>query len=91
MVDTRGRMWIVGGETFKHTKHINMVSMFSPDLENRDTPGLWAPVKAKGEKGPSPRYGHSAVIHEDKIYMYGGTMRSGEYSLFTFLLKFAFT
>ena len=80
MVDTRGRMWIVGGETFMHSKHINMVSMFSPDLENRDAPGLWVPVHAKGEKGPSPRYGHSAVIHEDKIYMYGGTMRSGHVS-----------
>jgi hypothetical protein len=42
--------------------------------------GIWRPVRAKGEKGPSPRFGHSAVIHEDKIYMYGGTMRSGHVS-----------
>jgi len=80
MVDTRGRMWIVGGETFTHSRHIDMVATFSPDFSNPDVQGIWRPVRAKGEKGPSPRFGHSAVIHEDKIYMYGGTMRSGHVS-----------
>jgi len=42
--------------------------------------GIWRVVHAQGEKGPSPRYGHSAVMHDDKIYMYGGTMRSGHTS-----------
>ena len=80
MVDSRGRMWVVGGETFAYSKHIDMVATFSPDINNPDVQGIWRPVHAKGEKGPSPRFGHSAVIHEDKIYMYGGTMRSGHVS-----------
>ena len=36
MVDTRGRMWIVGGETFTHSRHIDMVATFSPDFSNPD-------------------------------------------------------
>jgi len=31
---------------------------------NMDTRRL---VHAQGEKGPSPRYGHSAVMHDDKV------------------------
>ncbi len=42
--------------------------------------GRWSEVHAKSDKGPSSRYGHSAVIHDQKIYMYGGTMRSGHTS-----------
>ena len=60
-------MWIVGGETFSYSHHLDMVAIFSPDLNNQDGQGLWTPVHAKGEKGPSPRYGHSAVIHDDKV------------------------
>ena len=39
MVDTRGRMWIVGGETFTHSRHIDMVAQFSPDFSNPDVQG----------------------------------------------------
>ena len=67
MVDSRGRMWIVGGETFSYSHHLDMVATFSPDFDNKNVQGIWAPIHAKGEKGPSPRYGHSAVIHEDKV------------------------
>ena len=67
VVDSRGRMWVVGGETFAYRKHLEMVATFSPDLDNPDTQGIWRPVHANGEKGPSPRFGHSAVIHEDKV------------------------
>ena len=73
MVDSRGRMWIVGGETFSYSHHLDMVATFSPDLINKDVQGIWATVHAKGEKGPSPRYGHSAVIHEDKVGKLEGT------------------
>ncbi len=78
MVDNAGRLWIVGGETFSNTRH--MVAVFSPDLENKDNKGLWRPIKAEGNKGPSARFGHSSVIHDNKIYMYGGTMKSGHVS-----------
>jgi len=82
MVDRSGVMWVLGGETFGKVAHSwDMVSTFT--LEPFDTQaasGVWKAVRAKGDKGPSPRYGHSAVMHEDKIYMYGGTMRSGHTS-----------
>ena len=38
-MDTRGRMWIVGGETFTHSRHIDMVATFSPDFSNPDVQG----------------------------------------------------
>ena len=79
MVDSRGRMWIVGGETFSYSHHLDMVATFSPDLINKDVQGIWATVHAKGEKGPSPRYGHSAVIHEDKV----GKLEGTEWYIFT--------
>ena len=58
-------MWIVGGETFSHSKY--MVATLTPDLNNEDVQGIWRLVHAQGEKGPSPRYGHSAVMHDDKV------------------------
>ena len=78
IMDDNGSMWVVGGETFTHSKH--MVSKFDLTLNGNEMQGTWRPVRAKGDKGPSPRYGHSAVIHDNKIYMYGGTMRSGHTS-----------
>ena len=32
-----------------------------------DGPGRWKEVHAKSDKGPSSRYGHSAVIHDRKV------------------------
>ena len=52
MVDTRGRMWIVGGETFTHSRHIDMVATFSPDFSNPDVQGT---VKSKQEKLPAKK------------------------------------
>ena len=78
IIDQKGSMWVIGGETFKHSKH--MVSKFDLNPNGNEMTGMWRPVRAKGDKGPSPRYGHSAVIHDNKIYMYGGTMRSGHTS-----------
>ena len=78
IMDDNGSMWVIGGETFTHSKH--MVSKFDLNINGKEMQGVWRPVRAKGDKGPSPRYGHSAVIHDNKIYMYGGTMRSGHTS-----------
>ena len=58
-------MWIVGGETFSHSKY--MVATLTPDMNNPEVQGIWRLVHAQGEKGPSPRYGHSAVMHDDKV------------------------
>ncbi len=61
-------MWVVGGETFSHSKY--MVATLTPDMNNEEVQGIWRVVHAQGEKGPSPRYGHSAVMHDDKVYMF---------------------
>ena len=42
--------------------------------------GVWSDVDVDGSRSPSERYGHSVVTHDNKIYMYGGVMRSGHVS-----------
>ena len=42
--------------------------------------GVWSEVEVDGSRSPSERYGHSVVTHDNKIYMYGGVMRSGHVS-----------
>jgi hypothetical protein len=32
-------MWIVGGETFSHSKY--MVATLTPDLKNEEVQGIW--------------------------------------------------
>ena len=44
------------------------------------TTGTWSDVEVEGSRSPSERYGHSVVTHDNKIYMYGGVMRSGHVS-----------
>merc|ERR550519_288165 len=51
-----------------------MVSRWS--MDTRD----WHLVTPANKHKPSERYGHSAVIHHNKIFMYGGVMRSGHVS-----------
>ena len=53
MVDTRGRMWIVGGETFTHSRHIDMVATFSPDFSNPDVQGKENLFSGSGMSGGS--------------------------------------
>eukprot|EP00096_Caligus_rogercresseyi_P010713 TRINITY_DN3998_c0_g2_i1.p1 TRINITY_DN3998_c0_g2~~TRINITY_DN3998_c0_g2_i1.p1 ORF type:complete len:1325 (+),score=211.17 TRINITY_DN3998_c0_g2_i1:165-4139(+) len=71
-----GKLWIIGGETFTHPRHI--LSYLKPSEKPDEL--VWERVRFEGEKAPSPRYGHTAVIHDHRIYMYGGTMRSGHIS-----------
>ena len=67
-------MWVVGGEFLHKAPADSMVRKW--DLERR----VWDKVVVTGEKAPSERYGHSAVFHNGKIFMYGGVMRSGHVS-----------
>eukprot|EP00094_Tigriopus_californicus_P013495 TCALIF_13053-PA protein Name:"Similar to tag-53 Putative protein tag-53 (Caenorhabditis elegans)" AED:0.08 eAED:0.08 QI:208/1/1/1/0.92/1/14/654/1185 len=81
MIDEFGQMWVIGGETFDHQPRQMVLKVDIDNLDELPTATAnWQEVKAKSNKGPSFRYGHSAVIHERKIYMYGGTMRSGHTS-----------
>ena len=47
----------------------------------------WSSVEVAGPRVPSERYGHSVVTHDNKIYMYGGVMRSGHVSKVSFFAK----
>ncbi|CAB4068777.1 unnamed protein product [Lepeophtheirus salmonis] len=55
------KIWIIGGETFSHPRHIlsYIKSSGTNQLE-------WKRVHFEGEKAPSPRYGHTAVIHDNR-------------------------
>ena len=67
-------MWVVGGEFLHRAPADSMVSKWS--MESRE----WGVVRSEGGRPPSERYGHSVVIHNNKIFMYGGVMRSGHVS-----------
>ena len=65
-------MWVVGGEMFSRRRTRHMVATWegAGDLSlNGDVSsnGFWKEVHANSDKGPSARYGHSAVIHERKV------------------------
>lgn len=64
-------MWVVGGEMFSRRRTRHMVATWEggSDLSlNGDVSnGFWKEVHANSDKGPSARYGHSAVIHERKV------------------------
>ncbi len=45
-----------------------MVATFTlPTQETAFSSGRWTEVHAKSDKGPSSRYGHSSVIHDQKV------------------------
>ena len=70
-----GSMWVVGGEFLHRAPLSSMLTRW--DLQS----GQWHLVSpAVKHRVPSERYGHSAVIHNNKIFMYGGVMRSGHVS-----------
>ena len=67
-------MWVVGGEFLHKAPSDSM-------LVKRDMiSGDWSTVKINGSRAPSERYGHSVVINNGKLFMYGGVMRSGHVS-----------
>ena len=72
MVDEFGKMWVVGGEMFSRRRTRHMVATWegAGDLSlggATASNGFWKEVHANSDKGPSARYGHSAVIHERKV------------------------
>ncbi|KFO24512.1 Attractin [Fukomys damarensis] len=61
-------IWIVGGYMFNNSNY-NVVLAF--DLVSRE----WLPLN-RSVNNVTLRYGHSLVLHKDKIYMYGGKIDS---------------
>ena len=78
----RGYMWAVGGEQLHRQAGRGMLRRW--ELAR----AAWQPVEVDSGRAPSERYGHSAVVHDSKIYMYGGVMRSGHVSKVNFAAVF---
>ena len=71
-VSSHPQMWVVGGEMFSRRRTRHMVATWegAGDLSltgDVSSNGFWKEVHANSDKGPSARYGHSAVIHERKV------------------------
>ena len=73
-VVTESQMWVVGGEQLHKLTNHKMINIW--DFQEND----WVDVGESGDRSPSERYGHSVVLHDNIIYMYGGVMRSGNVS-----------
>ena len=69
-----GDMWVVGGEFLHRAPSDSMVTHWDMATSS------WDAVPSAGTRAPSERYGHSVVIHNGALFMYGGVMRSGHVS-----------
>ncbi|XP_047668729.1 attractin isoform X5 [Tachysurus fulvidraco] len=61
-------MWVIGGHVFNYTKY-QMVIAFNLSSQS------WMSLN-RTANSVTARYGHSLVVHEDNIYMYGGKIDS---------------
>ncbi|XP_049809603.1 attractin [Schistocerca nitens] len=67
----RDSLYIIGGESF-HRAEMIYVYDFNGNV--------WETHHMDSKNVPQPRYGHSAVLFGDKIYVYGGVEESGTIS-----------
>ncbi|XP_054290142.1 attractin-like protein 1 [Macrosteles quadrilineatus] len=65
----RDSLYIVGGESYNRSQ-----MMYIYDFNGN----VWETPHLESRNIPRPRYGHSAVLFGDKIYMYGGVKFGGE-------------
>ncbi|CAG0917287.1 unnamed protein product [Notodromas monacha] len=66
-------LYIIGGEDFKDDNvDVNPQFIVRFDLTGK----VWETVHSVKER-PTWRYGHTAVMHGDKIYVYGGMLEDG--------------
>ncbi|KAK7083088.1 hypothetical protein SK128_015194 [Halocaridina rubra] len=61
-------VWVIGGYSFTEKAFL---------LKYNITEDKWRAVKSIGFKKPSPRYGHTAVVYNESIYVYGGMKEDG--------------
>jgi N-acetylneuraminic acid mutarotase len=62
-------MWVFGG----FDSGMRQNSVITYDF----TTNKWSKITTSG-KGPQPRAGHSAVVHENKMYIFGGKDEDNE-------------
>ncbi|KAG1676691.1 Attractin-like protein 1 [Nymphon striatum] len=63
-------MWVVGGEYLNYSNFENIVR-YNLDYSE------WSTLNTFGDSTPPQRYGHSLVLHDDSMYMYGGLRDDG--------------
>ncbi|XP_068244853.1 attractin-like protein 1 [Palaemon carinicauda] len=61
-------IWVIGGYSFTVKPFL---------LRYNLTEDKWTSVETKSIKEPSARYGHTAVVYNESIYMYGGVKVDG--------------
>ncbi|KAK3875518.1 hypothetical protein Pcinc_019616 [Petrolisthes cinctipes] len=61
-------IWVLGGYSFVHQPFL---------MRYQITENVWIVENSTSIKKPMPRYGHSAVVHNGSIYMYGGMKENG--------------
>uniref|UniRef100_A0ABD2XI47 Attractin-like protein 1 n=1 Tax=Trichogramma kaykai TaxID=54128 RepID=A0ABD2XI47_9HYME len=66
----KDQLYVVGGESFHRAQ---MVYVYDFRLNVWEQPQQ---TSTSSKKQPLPRYGHSCVLHADKIYMYGGVIEN---------------
>uniref|UniRef100_A0A1B6D320 CUB domain-containing protein n=1 Tax=Clastoptera arizonana TaxID=38151 RepID=A0A1B6D320_9HEMI len=64
----RDSLYIVGGESYKRAQMIYIYDFNG---------NVWETPHMESRNVPTSRYGHSAVLFGDKIYMYGGVKEEG--------------
>lgn len=66
----KGILWVVGGHTLDLDFPLTMAFNISDNA--------WLPVETNGLFIPRPRHGHSTVIYNGILYMYGGVTQDGD-------------
>ncbi|XP_066962563.1 attractin-like protein 1 isoform X1 [Macrobrachium rosenbergii] len=61
-------IWVIGGYSFTEKPFL---------LRYNIAEDKWTSVETKSIKEPSARYGHTAVVYNESIYMYGGMKADG--------------
>ncbi|XP_075233105.1 attractin-like protein dsd isoform X2 [Lycorma delicatula] len=72
----RDSLYIVGGESYYHPPihQLPKQLIYVYDFNGK----VWETYHMESRNIPTPRYGHSAVLFGDKIYMYGGVKIGGQ-------------
>ncbi|XP_069986395.1 attractin-like protein 1 isoform X2 [Penaeus vannamei] len=61
-------IWVIGGYSFTEKPFV---------LKYNITEDTWRALESRSIKKPASRYGHSAVVYNGSIYMYGGMKEDG--------------
>jgi N-acetylneuraminic acid mutarotase len=73
MVTYAGNLYVYGG-----IKSTPSPSMWFGDIWKFSVvPAVWQQIIPRSEEKPTPRYGHTAVVYADRMYIFGGHTQTG--------------